>query len=38
VNGGAEAIVTVNVRDFGPAGRFGIAVILPSEAVRRIRT
>jgi predicted nucleic acid-binding protein len=37
MNGQAEAIVTFNRRDFGDAGeRFGIAIWLPSEALRRI--
>ncbi|HZR60186.1 MAG TPA: putative toxin-antitoxin system toxin component, PIN family [Xanthobacteraceae bacterium] len=35
VNGRAEAIVTFNVRDFGTAaGKFGIAILSPGEAVR----
>jgi predicted nucleic acid-binding protein len=39
VNGQAAAIVTFNLRDFGvvPA-RFGIEVLTPAEAIRRIRT
>jgi putative PIN family toxin of toxin-antitoxin system len=39
VNGQARAIVTFNRRDFGvvPA-RFGIDVLTPAEAIRRIRT
>jgi putative PIN family toxin of toxin-antitoxin system len=39
VNGQAAAIVTFNRRDFGvvPA-RFGISVLTPAEAIRRIRT
>lgn len=37
VNGGAQAIVTFNRRDFGPApGKFGVAVLLPSEAIRSV--
>jgi len=37
MNGQAEAIVTFNRRDFGDAGeRFGVAIWLPSEALRRI--
>jgi putative PIN family toxin of toxin-antitoxin system len=37
VNGRADAIVTFNVRDFGVAPRdFGIAVLKPGEALRRI--
>jgi putative PIN family toxin of toxin-antitoxin system len=39
VNGQAAAIVTFNRRDFGAApARFGIDVLLPAEAIRRIRT
>jgi len=38
VGGRASAIVTFNVRDFGVApGRFGIEVLRPVEALRRIR-
>ena len=39
VNGQAAAIVTFNQRDFGlvPA-RFGIDVMTPAEAIRRMRT
>ena len=37
-NGRAEAIVTFNRRDYGTApGRFGIEVLSPAEALRRIR-
>lgn len=37
VNGGADAIVTFNRRHFSSAAaRFGIDVLLPSEAMRRI--
>jgi predicted nucleic acid-binding protein len=37
VNGQAEAIVTFNERDFGEApARFGVALLTPAEAVRRI--
>jgi len=38
VNGRAEALVTFNRRDFGavPVG-FGIDVLTPAEAIRRIR-
>ena len=38
VNGRAEAIVTFNKRDFGniPA-RFGLALLSPAEAMRRVR-
>jgi putative PIN family toxin of toxin-antitoxin system len=39
VNGGATAIVTFNVRDFGAsAAKFGIALLTPSAALRRIRS
>lgn len=39
VNGQAAAIVTFNQRDFAPAaGRFGIDVLRPAEALRRIET
>jgi putative PIN family toxin of toxin-antitoxin system len=39
VNGRAAAIVTFNRRDFGAApARFGIEVLAPAEALRRIRT
>jgi putative PIN family toxin of toxin-antitoxin system len=39
VNGGADAIVTFNLRDYRavPESRFNVAVILPSAAIRRIR-
>src|SRR5206468_11632403 len=38
VNGQAAAIVTFNRRDFGTApGAFGIEVLTPAEALRRIR-
>jgi predicted nucleic acid-binding protein len=37
VNGNAEAVVTFNRRDFEPAGgRFGIEILAPAEAVRRL--
>jgi len=39
VNGQADAIVTFNRRDFGAVpGRFGVAVLTPGEAIRRIET
>jgi putative PIN family toxin of toxin-antitoxin system len=39
INGRADALVTFNLRDFGPAStRFGVATLLPRKAVRRIRT
>ena len=38
IGGHAEAIVTFNVRDFGIApSRFGVEVLRPGEALRRIR-
>ncbi|HJU18254.1 MAG TPA: putative toxin-antitoxin system toxin component, PIN family [Stellaceae bacterium] len=38
INGQAAAIVTFNRRDFGMApARFGIDVLTPAEAIRRIR-
>jgi predicted nucleic acid-binding protein len=39
INGRAEAVVTFNRRDFGQApGRFGIEVLMPGQALHRIRT
>ena len=39
VNGRADAIVTFNRRDYGAVpARFGIDVLSPAEALRRIRT
>ena len=39
VNGQAAAIVTFNRRDFGGVpGQFGIELLTPAEAIRRIRT
>jgi len=38
VNGRADALVTFNVRDFGAAPtHFGIEVLLPRDALKRIR-
>jgi predicted nucleic acid-binding protein len=38
VNGRADAIITFNERDLRPAQQsFGIEVILPREALRRIK-
>jgi len=38
VNGRATAIVTFNARDFGEsATRFGVGLLAPSEALRRMR-
>ena len=37
VHGGAEVLVTFNRRDFEPAARpFGLAILAPAEAVRRL--
>jgi len=36
VNGRANAIVTFNIRDFGAAASFGIAVLRPGEALKRL--
>ena len=36
VNGQAGAIITFNRRDFAAAAQFGIAVLLPSEALRNL--
>ncbi|MDX8481784.1 PIN domain-containing protein [Mesorhizobium sp. VK24D] len=37
VNGQADAIVTFNLRDFGNAAqRFGIAIVPPGEALKRL--
>jgi putative PIN family toxin of toxin-antitoxin system len=39
INGHADAIVTFNMRDYGEAPRrFGIDVLLPSQAIQRIRS
>jgi predicted nucleic acid-binding protein len=38
INGQAKALVTFNRRDFGKApAAFGIELLLPSEALRRLR-
>jgi hypothetical protein len=38
INGRADALVTFNLRDFGIApSRFGVAVLLPREAIGRLR-
>jgi len=38
INGHADALVTFNVRDFGTIpSQFGIDVLLPREAIRRIK-
>jgi predicted nucleic acid-binding protein len=36
INGRADCIVTFNQRHFTPAARFGIDVIYPIDALRRI--
>ena len=38
VNGGADALVTFNLRDYGDAAKqFGVEVLLPREAIGRIK-
>ena len=37
INARANCIVTFNTRHFGPAARFGIEIVWPAEAIRRIR-
>jgi putative PIN family toxin of toxin-antitoxin system len=38
VNGGADGLVTFNIRDYGTAAaRFGVEILLPREAIRRIQ-
>jgi len=38
VNGQADALVTFNVRDYGNSGsRFGVEILLPREAIGRIK-
>ena len=38
INGHADALVTFNVRDFGTMpSHFGVEVLLPREAIRRIK-
>jgi len=37
INGRAEALVTFNVRHFGPAPTFGIQPLLPRDALGRLR-
>jgi putative PIN family toxin of toxin-antitoxin system len=36
INGRADRLVTFNVRDFDAASRFGVAVVVPGEALRSI--
>jgi hypothetical protein len=39
VSGGADTLITFNVRDYDDApSRFGIEVLLPPEAIRRIKS
>ena len=39
INGGANALVTFNVRDFGTVpAQFGVEILLPREAIRRIKS
>ena len=39
INGGANALVTFNVRDFGTVpAQFGVKILLPREAIRRIKS
>ena len=39
INGGADALVTFNLRDFGSVPRrFGIDLLLPSQALKRFKT
>ena len=38
VNGHADALITFNVRDYGNVpGRFGVELLLPREAIGRIK-
>jgi putative PIN family toxin of toxin-antitoxin system len=38
INGRADALVTFNVRDFGTVpAQFGVEILLPREAIRRIK-
>ena len=38
INGEADALVTFNARDFGAApGHFGVELLLPREAIGRMR-
>ena len=36
VNGGADLLCTLNIRDFEPAKRFGVPVLNPGEAWQRV--
>ena len=39
VNGGANTLITFNLRDYGDVpSRFGIEVLLPREAIGRIKS
>jgi len=37
VNGRADALITYNLRDFGPVARFGLPVLLPGDLLRMMR-
>jgi putative PIN family toxin of toxin-antitoxin system len=37
LNGNADAIVTHNVKDFGPARQLGVTVATPGDIVRRLK-
>lgn len=37
LNGNADAIVTHNVKDFGPARKLGVTVATPADIVRRLK-
>jgi putative PIN family toxin of toxin-antitoxin system len=37
INGRADFVVTYNMRHFNVASRFGIEILLPNEALRRVR-
>jgi predicted nucleic acid-binding protein len=37
VNGRADALVTFNLRDYGNAAEFGVGILLPREAIGRIK-
>jgi putative PIN family toxin of toxin-antitoxin system len=39
VNGGADTLITFNVRDYGEVpSRFGVEVLLPREAIARVKS
>ena len=37
LNGRADALVTLNIKDFKPASRFGLRVLLPGEFLRQLQ-